>query len=89
MNTVFHVRVQRGGSITLPRELRDNNHIGSGDTLTLLDLGEGLVVMSLKSFRVNEIADQLATEWREDGVSLDALLSTLRQVRKDRHDEKP
>lgn len=89
MNTVFHVRVQRGGSITLPRELRDNHHIGSGDTLTLLDLGDGLVVMSSKSFRVDQIADQLATEWREDGVSLDSLLSTLRQVRKDRRDANP
>jgi bifunctional DNA-binding transcriptional regulator/antitoxin component of YhaV-PrlF toxin-antitoxin module len=89
MNTVFQVRVQRGGSITLPRELRDNHHIGSGDTLTLLDLGGGLVVISPKGSRVDQIADQLAAEWREDGVSLDSLLSTLRQVRKDRHDENP
>ncbi|MBI5955340.1 MAG: hypothetical protein HY865_27095 [Chloroflexi bacterium] len=45
--------------------------------------------MSSKSFRVDQIADQLATEWREDGVSLDSLLSTLRQVRKDRRDANP
>ena len=89
MNTVFHVRVQRGGVITLPRELRDNHHIGAGDTLTLLDLGDGLIVMSPKGPRVDQIADQLATEWRKDDVSLDSLLSTLRQVHEDRRDENP
>jgi hypothetical protein len=45
--------------------------------------------MSPKGSHVDQIADQLANEWREAGVTLDSLLSTLRQVRKDRHDGKP
>ena len=80
-NNTFQVQVVRRGIITLPKELRDHNNIEEGDTLTLIDLGDGVVVISPKRSRVDELADKLAKEWQDSGESLESMLSTLREVR--------
>jgi len=81
MKNTFQVQVVRRGIITLPKELREHNNIEEGDTLTLIDLGEGLVVMSPRRSRVDEIANKLAREWQDSGESLESMLTTLREVR--------
>ncbi len=81
MNNIFKVQVVRRGLITLPKELRDQSHINEGDTLTLIDLGDGVVVMSPRRSRVDGIADKLAKEWQDSGETLESMLTTLREVR--------
>jgi AbrB family looped-hinge helix DNA binding protein len=81
MNKTFKVQVVRRGLITLPKELREQNRIDEGDTLTLIDLGEGVFVMSSRRSRVDEIANKLAGEWRESGETLESMLKALREVR--------
>ena len=81
MNNTFQVQVVRRGIITLPKELRDHNHIEEGNMLTLIDLGGGVVVMSLQRSRVDEIINKLAKEWLDSGESLESMLTTLREVR--------
>jgi len=81
MNNTFKVQVVRRGLITLPKELREQNRIDEGDTLTLIDLGEGVFVMSPRRSRVDEIANKLAGEWRESGETLESMLKALREVR--------
>jgi AbrB family looped-hinge helix DNA binding protein len=81
MNNSFQVQVVRRGVITLPKELRDHNNIVEGDVLTLIDLGNGVVIMSPRRSRVDEIADKLAKEWKDSGETLESMLSTLREVR--------
>lgn len=81
MKNTFQVQVARRGIITLPRELRDHNNIEEGNILTLIDLGGGVVVMSLHRSRVDEFANQLAKEWQASGESLESMLNTLRGVR--------
>ena len=80
-NNTFQVQVVRRGIITLPKELREHNNIEEGDMLTLIDLGDGVVVMSPRRSRVDEIANKLAKEWQDSGESLESMLSTLREVR--------
>ena len=65
MNNTFQIQVVRRGVITLPKELREQNQINEGDTLTLIDLGDGVFVLSPRRSRVDEIADKLAEEWKE------------------------
>ena len=89
MNNTFQVQVVRRGIITLPKELREHNNIEEGDTLTLIDLGDGVVVMSPQRSRVDEIANKLAKEWQDSGVSLESMLSTLREVRAEYDTKKP
>jgi bifunctional DNA-binding transcriptional regulator/antitoxin component of YhaV-PrlF toxin-antitoxin module len=81
MNNTFQVQVVRRGIITLPKQLRVNNQIEEGDLLTLIDLGNGVVVMSPRRSRVDEIADRLAKEWQESGETLESMLTALREVR--------
>jgi AbrB family looped-hinge helix DNA binding protein len=81
VNNTFQVQVMRRGHITLPKELREQNQIVEGDTLTLVDLGGGIFILSTHRSRVDEIADKLAREWQESGETLDAILETLREVR--------
>ena len=81
MNNTFQIQVVRRGIITLPKELREHNNIEEGDTLTLIDLGDGVFIISPRRSRVDEIADKLAREWQDSGESLESMLSTLREVR--------
>ena len=60
MNNTFQVQVVRRGIITLPKELRDQNNIEEGDMMTLIDIGDGVVIMSPRRSRVDEIANKLA-----------------------------
>jgi AbrB family looped-hinge helix DNA binding protein len=81
MNNTFQVQVVRRGIITLPKELRDHNNIEEGDMMTLIDLGDGVVIMSPRRSRVDEIANKLAREWQDSGETLESMLTTLREVR--------
>ena len=89
MSNTFQVQVVRRGIITLPKELRVNNRIEEGDLLTLIDLGDGVVVMSSRRSGVEEIADRLAKEWQESGETLESMLATLREVREAYDAKKP
>ena len=81
MSNIFQVQVVRGGVITLPKELCDHNEIEEGDTLTLIELGDVMVVMSSRRSQVDAFADKLASEWQGSGESLETILATLREVR--------
>jgi AbrB family looped-hinge helix DNA binding protein len=81
MNNTFQVQVVRRGLITLPKELRDHNNIEEGDMMTLIDIGDGVVIMSPRRSRVDEIANKLAREWQDSGETLESMLTTLREVR--------
>ncbi|MFZ5886028.1 MAG: AbrB/MazE/SpoVT family DNA-binding domain-containing protein [Chloroflexota bacterium] len=81
MNNTFQVQVVRRGIITLPKEWREHNNIEEGDMLTFIDLGDGVVVMSPRRSRVDEIANKLAREWQDSGETLESMLTTLREVR--------
>lgn len=81
MNNTFTVQVVQRGLITLPRELREQNKIREGDTLTLIDLGDGVFVMCPQRSKIDAIADQLAEEWQDSGQTLESMLQTLREVR--------
>jgi AbrB family looped-hinge helix DNA binding protein len=89
MSNTFQVQVVRRGIITLPKELRDNNRIEEGDLLTLIDLGDGVVVMSPQRSHVQEISDKLAKEWQASGETLESMLNTLREVREEYDAKKP
>jgi AbrB family looped-hinge helix DNA binding protein len=81
MNGTFTIQVVRRGVITLPKELRDANRIQDGDTLTLIDLGDGVFVLSPRRSSVEEAANRLAAQWQAAGESLESMLKTLREVR--------
>ena len=89
MNNTFQVQVVRRGIITLPKELRDHNNIEEGDMMTLIDIGDGVVIMSPRRSRVDEIANILARECQEARETLESMLTTLREVMAQYETKKP
>ncbi len=87
MKSTYQVQVGRRGVITFPKELRDQNNIADGDILNLIELSDGVFVISRRHSQVDEVANKLAQEWQDSGESLESLLTTLREVRAE-YDEK-
>ena len=87
MKSTYQVQVGRRGVITFPKELRDQNNIADGDILNLIELSDGVLVISRRHSQVDEVANKLAQEWQDSGESLESLLTTLREVRAE-YDEK-
>ena len=85
MDNTFIVQVDKSGLIPLPKKLRKLNKIREGDMLTLIALGDGVFVVSPRRSQADEIANKLAKEWLESGETLESMLSTLREVRRDEH----
>jgi len=84
MKTVFEVRVRRNGQITLPSELRKRARFEQDTPLVLRDLGNGVLLMNKARSRTAKLADTLAEQWQEAGMSLEDMLAALRQVRKEK-----
>lgn len=74
------LQVAQRGLITLPKALREAYCIEAGDTLTLLDLG-GVFVLAPRQSEVEVLADQLSTEWKGRGETLETMLQAVREER--------
>jgi bifunctional DNA-binding transcriptional regulator/antitoxin component of YhaV-PrlF toxin-antitoxin module len=77
----MNVSVMEGGQITLPQTLLDTYQIKPGDTLTLVDLGGGKILVSQPRSLVDQLLDNLCANLEADGETLDGLLKRLRTKR--------
>jgi AbrB family looped-hinge helix DNA binding protein len=82
MSPVLQVKVKRHGRITLPKELRDADHIEDGDLILLADARDGVIIMQHKKSNVGQIADQIAREFREEGIIPKDTRKELKKIRK-------
>lgn len=83
-NTTMTLKMAKRGLLTIPKRLRDSYGMKSGDIFTLLDLGEGIFILSPKRSEIDAIADKIANQWTEDGETLDSMLEALREERDQR-----
>lgn len=77
----FPVRLRPRGQITLPQSVRDHWALGEGDILTLVEVGD-LLLLSRKEPEVPRLADKFAALMAEEGLSLADLLEGLEEERK-------
>jgi len=77
---IYQVQVARRGIITLPAPVRRKLAIQEGQFLTLLDL-DGALILVPQTLETDRLADRLAAQWRAQGVDLETMLKTLREVR--------
>ena len=82
MSPALQVKVKRQGRITLPKELRDADNIEDGDLILLAEAGDGLIIMQHKKSNVHLIANQIAQEFRKEGITLKELRKELKNIRK-------
>ena len=75
------LQIRRKGTITLPASLRKKYELKEGQPLTIIDLGEGAILLTTKVSQVDRLADQIAKDLRDENVTLDDLLQVLDEVR--------
>jgi AbrB family looped-hinge helix DNA binding protein len=76
----INVQVRQRGTLTLPADLREKYGIKPGDTFRLVDL-DGIFVLTPMVPMVPELAREIDRLRREAGVSIEKLLTGLREQR--------
>lgn len=74
------VQIRQRGTLTLPAELRERYGIRPGDTFRLVDL-DGVFVLTPMVPMVPELAREIERARLEAGLSVEELLSSLREQR--------
>jgi bifunctional DNA-binding transcriptional regulator/antitoxin component of YhaV-PrlF toxin-antitoxin module len=74
------IQVRQRGALTLPVELRDRYNIAPGDTYRVLDL-DGIFVLTPMIPVVSELAREIEATRRAAGLSIEELLTALREQR--------
>lgn len=75
------VQVGEQGVVTLPKEVREKYGIEEGDALHLVDLGDGMFVVSPMMPAVPSLVEEIEGIRKEEGVSLEDLLAGLQKQR--------
>ena len=83
----FTVQIRSRGQMTIPRKLRDALSIEDGDTLTLFQIGD-TVILAPKPPRTYELADKIADMMESEGVTLADLLGDLPKIREEIYQER-
>ena len=81
------VQVRQRGTLTLPAELREKYGIKPGDTFRLVDL-DGIFVLTPMVPMVPELAREIERLRQEAGLSVEELLTGLREQRERYHLER-
>lgn len=76
------IEMAKRGQVTIPKSLREQYALESGQRFTLLDLG-GVFVLSPKSSRIDDLCDPLRDGLLAEGASLEEMLIELRRMRED------
>ena len=76
------LQIRGKGAITLPASLRKKYKLEEGEVLTVIDLGEGSILLKPMVSEVNKISRQIAKRLKEENVTLDDLLQQLDEERK-------
>jgi bifunctional DNA-binding transcriptional regulator/antitoxin component of YhaV-PrlF toxin-antitoxin module len=73
-------RLGERGTMTLPKEYRDSLKLDAGAPMTVLRIGEGLLLIPEQK-RFEQICDSIATRLENAGITEAALQATLPEVR--------
>ena len=71
------------GEIIIPAEIREKYGFDDWKVLTVVDIGDGSVLLKPYESELTKNAEQIQKALAEDGVTLDDLLQTLGEVRKE------
>jgi AbrB family looped-hinge helix DNA binding protein len=79
---IVTTRLGERGTMTLPKEYRDALQLEAGAPVSLLRLGDGLLLIPEQK-RFEQLCDSLTAKLENAGISEAALQATLPQVRED------
>src|SRR5262249_38368805 len=75
-------RLGERGTMTLPKQYRDSLKLATGSPMTVLRIGDGLILMP-EQRRFNQLCNSIATRLEYAGVTEAALQATLPEVREE------
>jgi|SRR5262249_3433222 len=75
-------RIGERGTMTLPKQYRDSLKLETGSPMTVLRIGDGLILMPEQT-RFNRLCNSIATRLEKPGVTEPALQATLPEVREE------
>jgi AbrB family looped-hinge helix DNA binding protein len=78
------IQVRQRGTVTLPAEIRQKYNIQEGDSFRIIDL-DGILVLTPMVMMVPELAREIERARLEAGLSIDDLLTALREQREKYH----
>jgi AbrB family looped-hinge helix DNA binding protein len=81
------IQIRQRGTLTIPAELREQYGIQEGDTFRLLDF-DGIFVLTPLVPMVPELAREIEKARLEAGLTIDELLTSLREQRERYYTEK-
>ena len=76
------VKIRRKGTITIPAKLRKEYKLEEGQKLTIIDLGNGAILLTPIVSQVDKLANQIAEKFKDEGITFEDLLRELIELRK-------
>jgi len=74
------IQIRKRGTLTLPKKIREKYRLDEGDPVTLIDLGEGILI-SPKPTTIPKLAGELESLMEEHGLSLEDLVKGVAEER--------
>ncbi|MFZ5996867.1 MAG: AbrB/MazE/SpoVT family DNA-binding domain-containing protein [Nitrospirota bacterium] len=78
--------IKARGQLTIPKKIRDLSHLEEGQVVTIIPIGDSLIITP-KRLELDEARRELRKILKASGVSVDALLSGLKEEREDLYQE--
>ena len=88
MSVSTSLQLRSKGALTLPAELRRKYDLNEGDIITLIDLGEGSLLLTPIIPQIDRLGDRIAKTLNKEGVSLDEILTVLNEEREQYYHER-
>jgi AbrB family looped-hinge helix DNA binding protein len=82
------LQIRGKGALTIPAELRRKYGLAEGDVVTLIDLGEGVFLLTPTILQLDRLGDRIAQTMEAQGVTLDEILSVLDEERERYYQER-
>ena len=72
--------IQENGQVTLPVDLREKYGLKKGDIVSFVETDQGLIVVPRVALAMR-LLDEIGEELKKQGVSLDELMESGREIR--------
>ncbi len=75
------IRIRGKGHVTIPARVRKKYGLAEGDTFTLVDLGEGCLLLTRRISQVEQSGDRMARIMTGEKISEEEMLQALVEER--------
>ncbi|MDY7033587.1 MAG: AbrB/MazE/SpoVT family DNA-binding domain-containing protein [Thermodesulfobacteriota bacterium] len=82
METVksFVAEMKSRGQLTIPKKIREMSHLEEGQSVSIIPVGEAIIITP-KRLELDEVRRQIKKILKESGVSLEEVLTGLKEER--------